>query len=138
MPSASLHPAVPAVLALVTGAAALALAALARIYRRTLVRGLRSRHPAAWEALERPGEGDVPWSPASRRLGAFLRAGGHYRLNDADLAAAGRLHLVTGRSGAGLLLLLVLALGAWLLARPRSSGGAAASAAAERVRAASA
>jgi hypothetical protein len=48
-------------------------------------------------------------------VAAFLRAGGHYRLNDADLAAAGRLHLVTARSSAAFLLLLLVSVGAWLL-----------------------
>ena len=109
--------AVPALLCALAGVAALALGALSRIYRRTLVRGLRLRHPDAWEALARPGERGPPWSPGSRRLAAFVRAGGHYRLNDADLAAAGRLHLVTGRSSALLLIVLLAGAGAWLLSR---------------------
>lgn len=83
--------------------AALALAALSLAYWRTLVRGLRERHPVLWSRL-------------GGRVGAFLRAGGHYALNDADLAAAGRLHVVTGRAGVGVLL---LGLAVWLLlARP--------------------
>src|SRR5688500_18168617 len=82
---------------------ALSLGALSLAYRRTLVRGLRERHPALWSRL-------------GGRVGPFLRAGGHYELNDADLAAAGRLHGVTWRAAGGVLL---LGLVVWLLlARP--------------------
>jgi len=92
-------------LLLPAASAALSLAALSLAYRRTLVRGLRERHPALWSRL-------------GARVGPFLRAGGHYELNDADLAAAGRLHLVTWRAAVGLGVLL-LGLAAWLLlARP--------------------
>lgn len=121
MPSAPPDAAVPIALALaagLAGVAALALGALSLGYRRTLVRGLRTRHAAAWQALERPGERAVPWEPGNRRLAAFVRAGGHYRLNDADLAAAGRLHLVTARSSAVLAVVLLASVGGWLLVTP--------------------
>jgi hypothetical protein len=96
------------------GAAALtALAALCVAYRAALVRGLRERHPALWEELGRPTPLGVP-GPTGRRLGAFLRAERYYTLNDADLAAAARLYVVTRRA-----LTAAVALGAvgWLLLR---------------------
>lgn len=102
-----------AVVVLVPAAlAALVLAALSLAYRRALVRGLRERHPVVWATLGGPGQGAAPRTPGARRVARFVRAGGHFSLNDADLAAAGRLHLVTSRAAAGVLLLGVAV---WLL-----------------------
>jgi hypothetical protein len=95
---ASRHAAVA--VALVAAGAVCVLTALHVAYRRTLLRMLRDRHPDVWEELARPGWPEWPWSASARRVAAFLRAGRHYALNDADLAAAGRLCLVTGRAAA--------------------------------------
>jgi len=88
-----------AVLAALT---ACVLGALSVAYRRTLVRLLRERHEALWEELGRPPASELPWDRGARRLRAFLRAGRHYALNDADVAAAGRLLVVTERAAAAL------------------------------------
>jgi len=91
---------------LVTGlaVAALLLGALCAAYRYTLVRGLRDRHPSLWDELGRPAPLGLPRAAAARRLGAFLRSGRYYTVNDADVAAAARLYVVT-RRGLGALVL---------------------------------
>ena len=92
---------------LVTGAAvavAVALGALCVSYRRLLLRGLRDRHPVLWDELGRPAPLGVPTADARRRLGAFLRSGRYYTINDADVAAAARLYVVTRRALAALVL----------------------------------
>ena len=84
---------------LVTGlaAAALLLGALCLSYRYTLLRGLRDRHPSLWDELGRPAPLGLPGPGAARRLSAFLRSGRYYAVNDADVAAAARLYVVTRR-----------------------------------------
>jgi len=79
------------------------------------VRMLRERYPDVWEELARPAPLARPWSRSARRLAAFLRAGRHYGLNDADVAAAGRLCVVTGR--AAIVLGMVGSVVVWLLGR---------------------
>jgi len=104
---------VVAAVSLVAAGAAGVLVALHAAYRRTLVRLLRDRHHDVWEQLARPAPLAPPWRRSARRLAAFLRAGQHYRLNDADLAAAGRLCVVTARAAvaAGLAVIVVWFLG---------------------------
>jgi len=102
--------------AVVVGLAAGVLAALCAAYRYALVRGIRDRHPLLWEELARPAPLGFPTPRSARRLSAFLRAGRHYTLNDADLAAAGRLYVVTSRTLAA----LVIATAAGLLLRSRA------------------
>jgi hypothetical protein len=104
--------AVALLVALGVAAAALAIATVA--YRRLFVRLLRERHAPLWEELGRPEPLIVPWAHAARRLRAFLRAGRHYTLNDADVAAAGRLHVVTARALAAL---ISAAAAVWFLGR---------------------
>jgi hypothetical protein len=77
--------------------AALLLGALCLSYRYTLLRGLRARHPSLWDELGRPAPLELPRRGASHRLGAFLRSGRYYTVNDADVAAAARLYVVTRR-----------------------------------------
>jgi hypothetical protein len=92
-----------------------ALAALCAAYRYALVRGIRDRHPRLWEELARPVPLGLPTPRSAWRLSAFVRAGRHYTLNDADLAAAGRLYVVTSRTLAA----LVIATAVGLLLRSR-------------------
>lgn len=106
MPLASLaSPALAAVLLVAALLAALVLGGLSLAYRRALVRGLRERHPALWAELAGASGRGAPFTPGGRRLARFLRAGRHYAVNDADLAAAARLYLVTGRVAAAVALL---------------------------------
>ena len=105
-------PALAAVLLVAALLAALSLAGLSLAYRRALVRGLRERHPALWAELAGASGRATPFTPGGRRLARFLRAGRHYSLNDADLAAAGRLYLVTGRVAAAAALVNV---GLWVV-----------------------
>jgi hypothetical protein len=78
-------------------AAAVVLGALCVSYRYALLRGLRDRHPSLWDELGRPAPLGPPTPRSGRRLGAFLRSGRYYTVNDADLAAAARLYVVTRR-----------------------------------------
>jgi len=93
-------PAIAAVLLVAALLAALFLGGLSLAYRRAVVRGLRERHPALWAELAGTSGRGAPFTPGGRRLARFLRAGRHFSVNDADLAAAGRLYLVTGRVAA--------------------------------------
>jgi hypothetical protein len=106
---------VVAAVALVAAGAAGVLAALHAAYRRTVVRLLRDRHPQVWEQLGRPAPVAPLWGRSARRLAAFLRAGRHYGLNDADVAAAGRLCVVTGR--AAMMAGMFGAMAVWLVSR---------------------
>jgi len=101
--------------AVVLGLTAGALAALCAAYRHALVRGLRDRHPRLWEELALAAPLGLSTPRSAWRLSAFLRAGRHYTLNDADLAAAGRLYVVTSRT----LAVLVIATAVGLLLRSR-------------------
>ena len=60
--------------------------ALSQAYRGTLVRELRTRHPAEWIAAGRPASG-VSGEPG---LLGFARSQRYFTMNDADMVSAAR------------------------------------------------
>ena len=66
-----------------------------------LLRRLRERHPPRSGRSSRARAGRAAPFAGGRRVARFLRAGQHYTVNDADLAAAGQLRVVTWRAARG-------------------------------------